>query len=209
MDNTRYIDTDETVRLPRQGMGWSAEPEMVEYPVKLKREGHPPKLVKFGAEGHSVEYGRYEWGSGHYATCTGSGYETPESFFAVSRWPYHDFADRQDPEQFEGVPYIDVRAAVETSAGIHMSISGPMVNVDLQDDEVARCPEPSRVLAGALMTDPGNTYGGLLAIQESQRSQGAKYGALDSVSTRVYMELWKAAGATVGYIRNGEFVPED
>lgn len=165
------------------------------FPVKLSRHDQQPKLVTFGAGGHSVEFSR---------NCHLFGYDKPETYFNTSRWWTHDFADRQDPEQYEGVPYIDMRAAVKTSAGIRMSISGPMVNVDLPSGAVDRLGEPSDIFAAAMA---GNEFGQLLAIQASQRNAGKKYGSLDSVPIDEYLRLWQEAGATVGVIRGGRFVP--
>jgi hypothetical protein len=65
-----------------------------------------------------------------------------------------------------------MREAAATDAGIHNSICGPMVNVDLTP---ANNPPQPR--------------------------------SLDYVDITEYCRRWRAAGAVVGHIRSGKFVP--
>jgi hypothetical protein len=153
-----------------------------------------PGLVAFGAGGHTVYFHRF----GH-TTSRQSGYDNPGTFFALRHWwadPPDVLTCLHDPAAYQGVPVIDMRAAVTSPAGMHMAISGPMVDVDLTDDEVDACASPSPIFAAAVA---GNAFGTLLQLQKATRAT-AKHGALDSVSVPEYVRLWREAGARIGNI---------
>lgn len=166
-----------------------------QWPVEVTAEECPPKLVVFGCGRTTIHY---------TANHRCEGYDHPEDFFEPSRWWTHDHAERKGIEQWEGVPYVDLRAAVDHAAGYKMVINGPMVDVDLEPGEVERLPEPDPIMAGAMAF---NSYGTLLTLQKAARVQGKRAGPLDSVSIAEYLDLWREAGATVGVIRNGQFMP--
>jgi hypothetical protein len=145
------------------------------------------KLVCFGAGGDSVEYG---------GGCHGSGYGSPERPHAAQ------IGD--DLEIPDGTYAIDKRAAVETPEGYSWVFKGPMVNVDLPDGEVDRCPKPDPLFAAAVS---GNEYGSLLAVHQATKRQRA--GALDSVSIAEYVQGWREHGARIGRYQNSQIVWED
>lgn len=177
------------------------------WPVRVKKFDKQPKLVTFGLSGHTVYFGRTDYGNGCYGTSRLEGYDDPDSFLAPSRWWTDDYATTPDLRQLEGVPFVDVRAAIETPAGRSWVFKGPMPDVDLPEGEIDRCPEPSPMLALAVSE---NAFGTLLSLAHAHRhSSNAKApGPLDSVPIAEYLAEWKAHGATVGHIRNGQFVPE-
>lgn len=164
---------------------------------------HVPKLIVFGAGGHTLYLGR-----GH--TC--SGYERPETLCVPYHWWSHPagvMSTHLDVVGSEGCPVLDIRAAVAEKAGFRMVVSGPMVDVSLAAGEVDRCPEPSPIMAGAL-SGSSNAFGGLLALQGAARATrpGAP-GPLDSVSIGHYVRLWRECGARVGMVRGGGIVFDD
>jgi hypothetical protein len=197
------IETNEVYKGSNRRLGWSADEKEVEYKVFKQRSNGTPALVTFGRGGSTVYYMPRKEGTLNYGVCRREGYDTPDNFFAPSRWWAHDYATRTDPEPYEGVAFVDMREAVEHDAGVKMSISGPMVDITLPPGEIARCPEPSDLLALAVA---GNEFGALLSIQGEQRASGAQYGALDSVDIATYQRLWKAAGAKIGKVKDGQFV---
>ena len=201
------IPTDEIYTGTNAGLGYNSDAKQVDYKVFLKRHHGTPALVTFGKGGSSVYFLPRREGTLSYSSSTLQGYNTPEDFFATGRWWAHDYATRVDPEQYEGVPYIDMRKAVETAEGVKMAIAGPMVGITLQPEEVEKCPVPSDILAYALASDEGNQFGQLLTLNEVQRAAKKKYGALDQVDIATYQQLWRDAGAEVGTIVGGKFVP--
>lgn len=155
------------------------------------------RLLEFGRRGHVIQ--------ASHEHC--SGYEDPESFLK----PYHWWADAADKTSrhwdgyewpVEGVPVIDKRQAIETDAGFKLAINGPMVDVDLKNGEVDRCPEPSSLFAAGVA---GNAFGGLLTLQKVSRLVGVSRGPLDSVSIAEFVQLWRNVGARIGRC----FVSED
>lgn len=172
--------------------------------IRIKRSRETPGLVVFGKAGHSVYYKR-DAGNG---SCHESGYDDPENFFSPSKWWAHDYMEQRDSTQYEGVRWINMREAVETEAGYRQVFRGPMVDVDLEPGQVDACPEPSPIMASAMIGDPGNDFGKLLVLQKAHTMTKRTPGPLDSVDTEEYCRLWKAVGAKVGTIRNGQFVEE-
>lgn len=180
--------------------------------VRIERREGIPKLVTFGAGGSTVYYGRppevpgqgYQMGASQL-----QGYEKPETFFAVSKWWAHDYLTATDPAQYEGVPFVDMRAAVNQSAGFRMALHGPMVDVDLADEAVKECPQPSDLFASAMLTQ-GGEFGSLLVMQAVAKATDRQApGPLDAVSVKEFLRRWKEAGAPVGYIESGEFRAEE
>lgn len=143
------------------------------------------KLVTFGRGGDTVHLGKNH---------TITGYGSPENPHAATPSDERLFPD--------GTPVIDKRQAIETPEGLRWVFEGPMVNVDLPDDEVDMCPEPSPFFAGAVAE---NQFGTLLAIHHATKRDG-KAGALDSVSIREYIQGWCEHGARIGEYRNGAIV---
>lgn len=155
-------------------------------------EERTAKLVTFGRGGDTVEYSRWEHGSG---------YGSPENPHA---------ADPTSHEIPDGCPVIDMRPAVDAGPGVAMAISGPMVNVDLEPGEVdALCDTTPNLMAATMKAEPGNAFGALLVNQEFARAQGRKYGPLDSVDLETYISLWREAGARIGTVQGGEFIWEE
>lgn len=132
--------------------------------VKVIRESTPPRLVTFGLGGCSVYYASH-----HFSTGNHNG--TPEHFFQPWKWWAHPYRSQRDPKQWEGVPFVDMREAAGTHAGIHNAICGPMVDVELTPENTP--------------ANPGSF--GYVCIEE-------------------YSRRWKAVGATIGTIQNGQFV---
>ena len=145
------------------------------------------KLVTFGVGGDGVELGK----GSHI-----SGYGNPDR--------PHASAPSDTLMIPDGCPAIDMRPAVESGDGVKLAISGPMVNVDLADDDVDRCPEPSALMGVAMA---GNAYGTMLAVQKVSRlADPVKPGPLDKVSVKVYIGLWRDAGARIGHYMGGSIV---
>lgn len=177
----------------------------VEYEVRIKRSKETPKLVSFGKAGHSVYFARVKDTDHSSYSSKETGYDDPETFFAPSKWWAHTWMEQRDSSQYEGCAWVNIREAVETEAGLKMVFRGPMVDVDLEDGQVDRCPQPSDLMASAMTSSP-NEFGNLLILQAASRALKQKAGPLDSVSIAEYLALWKAAGAKVGTIKNGQFV---
>lgn len=179
----------------------------VEYEVRTKKCDGTPKLVTFGKRGHTIHFARkFEYGG--YSSSREEGYDDPENFFEPSKWWAHTWMERRDIREFEGCAWVNMREAVETDQGFKMAVSGPMVNVDLADGEIDRCPQPSEMMATAMMSEPGNQFGQLLALQGVSRAKREKIGPLDSICISAYLQAWKEVGAMVGRIINGQFVQE-
>lgn len=137
---------------------------------------HEPRLLAFGNGGHSIEYtGR----------CHLSGYCRPDNI-------------KITPD-LEGIPVLDKRPAIETEAGYSWVFRGPLVDVELADDEIDSLPAPSPIFASAMT---GNEFGALLALHVTHDS-AAGPGPLDSVSVSRYMRGWIERGARYGVVRNG------
>lgn len=149
------------------------------------------KLVCFGRGSDTVEYG---------GGCHGSGYGTPERPHAS------EIREGKELVIPDGTPVIDKRAAIETPEGYAWVFRGPMVNVDLPDGGFDECPQPSAIMAGAMAE---NSYGGMLAVHLGQKARGVERGSLDHVSTREYVEGWKAVGARIGHYEGGQIVWHD
>lgn len=148
------------------------------------------KLVSFGRGGDSTEYGK---------GCHGSGYGSPERPHAA------DPAKHTIPD---GTFAIDKRDAVETPAGFALVFNGPMVDVDLPDGESSECPEPSEIMAGA-MSQSGNSFGTLLALQSAHKATKKTPGPLDFVSISEYVAGWRSVGARIGQYTAGQIVWEN
>lgn len=170
-----------------------------DWEIEFTTHSNTPKLLTFGQGGHTLHFG-----DGH----TQSGYRSIRDYFDVWHWWADQCLKVTDITQYEGVPFIDMCPALVTKEGLRMVLSGPMVKVDLADEEVDICPEPSGMMAAGLMGQRDKTFAAMLGLHKASKKSG-KYsglGPLDSVSTKQYMELWREAGGTVGYIRDGKFV---
>lgn len=140
------------------------------------------KLVTFGRGGDCVYYGK---------GCTGSGYGTPERPHA---------ADPSSHEIPDGTPVLDKRPAIDTAEGYAWVFRGPMVDVDLLDGQVDKCPAPGPILAAGVAN---NAYGALLAMHLASTEER---GSLDSVSIPEYLAGWVKRGAKVGHYEGGKIV---
>lgn len=145
-------------------------------------------LVTFGRGGDTAYCARGKWGSSKI-----TGYGRPDNPHAGEPNERHPIAD--------GTPALDLLPALETDEGWNWAFRGPMVDVDLPDGEVDRCPEPSPVFAAAVS---GNQFGTLLAVHAA--TKGKRAGALDSVSRSEYIAEWVKRGARLGHYVGGKIV---
>ncbi len=155
-----------------------------------------PKLIVFHRSGYTAHFS-----SGHHQT----GYDTPESFFLPSKWWAHDWTTTRDAAQCEGVPWVDLRKAVESESGRKWVYVGPLVNVDLPIGEVDRLTGPDALMAVAFSQSSGE-FATLLALHAVSRNKGEVAGPLDGVSILEYCDGWKNHGADIGFVNGGEFV---
>lgn len=153
------------------------------------------KLVTFGRGGDTA-YCASESFCGTTSRSTIKGYGRPDRPHAGESCERHPIAD--------GTPALDLLPAIETDAGFRWAISGPMVNVDLPDGDIERCPAPDPLFAAAVA---GNEFGSLLAVHAATKS--ARAGALDSVSIAEYVREWVKLGARLGEYRGGRIVWRD
>lgn len=155
----------------------------------MKRGADIARLLTFGMGGHTI------YGTG--SRC--QGYEDPESFCPLYHWwahPAEQMTSHWSSYEVgaDGIPCIDVRAAVESEAGSRWVFRGPMCDVNLADGEADILGEVSPLFAGAVA---GNSFGGLLMIHEASKATQAR-GALDSVSVAEYARGWRDHGARIG-----------
>lgn len=163
----------------------------------IQREEKAPRLVTFGRGGHGIEFAgncRHE-----------SGYDRPENFFGPRKWWAHDYTTQRDASQFEGVPWVDMRPAVETSAGFSWAYRGPLVNVDLPPGGINRLGAVDPIM-GRAMVESGGEFGALLIMQAAARLEKVAAGPLDYVDVWTFCAGWKKVGARVGIIKSGQFV---
>lgn len=188
-----YLPTNPPETFTHTEKSYWCDPVASELPVKVKVEHSTPMMVQFGPAGHTV----------HYPSSRLTGYESKATFFATSKWWAHDFADRLDPEAYEGLPYIDT-TGMEDEDRAHMAIKGPMVDVNLGEGQVDRAPAVSEAMKAGLE----GLFSTLAKVADQQRKQDM-LGSLDHTDTATYMKLWKHFGAEVGFIRKGKFVPDE
>lgn len=172
----------------------------------MKKEG-TIKLITFGRRGHTLYIDDIH---PEYSNVTCSGYEDPESFVK----PYHWWADapgimRTHLDGYdmpaEGVPVIDVRAAVDTEDGLKYALRGPIVNVRLKAGEVSECPIPSECMISGLVAEGG--YGALVASHIDSRVNKSR-SPLDEVSVSEFVAGWREHGARVGKFIDNRIVWE-
>lgn len=182
-------------------MNSTLEPQME---TRIERERKQPRLVTFGRGGFSVYFGRHKDGELSYSQSVLSGYDDPQDFFQARKWWAHDYKTIRDSAQYEGVPFIDMREAVESGDGYSWAIKGPMVNVDLEPETCSPCPQPDALMVAGIAGNPDPTFATLLVLNAATRATGR--GCLDSVSIPEFVAGWKAHGATVGTIQDGKFI---
>jgi len=102
----------------------------------------------------------------------------------------------------DGMPVLNIIDAVLTGEGYEYVIRGPMVDVDLEDEEISKCPEASEMLRLGVSGE----YKSLLNLHDASKEVGIKTGPLDSVSIKVHLENWRKRGAVIGKIQNGAIV---
>lgn len=155
-------------------------------------------VLSFGLAGHGID-ALTESIPGSLSESHLSGYEDPEGFEKrFSEYSNYDFSR---------TIVVDKRAALEERP--FRAFESPLVSCKLAADEVSACPIPDPLFAGALASDPGNSFAGLLALQTIHKTQSAQPGPLDSVSPSAYAAWWKANGARIGRIVDARIVWED
>lgn len=137
---------------------------------------HHVVTISFGRGGHSVK-GWMDSGSFDL-----SGYEDPDSFVKEGLEPEYVLPK-------EGVPVVDMRAAVETREGFNYAIRGPLC---CRKGTPQVCPEPSAMLMSGLQ----GSFATYAALQVTHK--GPEPGPLDEVSVDDWVAGWKAHGARVG-----------
>lgn len=179
------------------------KPLAADLPIRPKIYTEKPALIRFTPCGGCCK----EWfPRPGYGQCSGSGgAETPETFFEPSHWWAHDYREVHVKDVFEGVPYIDTRHMEGTAALIDVAFNGPLLDVTLPPGTVSRFAvnTVSPIMAKAM---EGTSYGALLALHLANEGTG-KIGSLDTVSTDLFMAIYRKAGAIVGEVRAGKFVP--
>lgn len=150
---------------------------------------HPstPKLVVFGVGGDLVHYSHNH---------TSSGYGTPDNPHAAADLP-------------DGVPVVDLRPAVATDVGRRQVFVGPMVNVDLHDDEIDRFDDghPATKLVHA--ATKGNSFGALLGLSKACHTLAPdEPGPLDFIPTTAWIARWRRFGARIGTTADGSIIWE-
>jgi hypothetical protein len=152
------------------------------------------KLVSFGNGGDTVYFD-------DKAVCTG--YGSPDKPHAA------DFTSERKTDCLvpDGTPVIDVRPAVDTDKGFRWAIKGPMVNIDLADDDIDPCPTlDNNIMVHAMMSESGNQFGTLAATQIVHKKTSKEPGPLDSVSIQVFVQGWKEHGAKIGQYINKQII---
>jgi len=129
----------------------------------------------------------------HYPT---KFYDNGSSKSKLQGYDEPDFTRAED-----GCLVVDTRPAFNRPDFVRNVLAAPLVDVDLKDDEVEECPEPSEMLVAGVA---GNTFGTLLALHKAQKGSEKKYGSLDSISPSAYSVWWHERGARVGTVQNGE-----
>ena len=150
-----------------------------------------PALMTFGKGGHQIYYRDKFW----RRKSTLSGYSRPDDPTVATDLP-------------DGLPVINKRAVIDNDNAIHLLISGPMVNVSLDDGEVSYLSDTLKsIVAQTVKADRGNSMGGLVRLQEEHRASTATTpGPLDEVSVPAYIELWRQVGAPIGAVKDGLIV---
>lgn len=170
-------------------------------PNRIARFDDPPALLKFTRSGYTLDFYRKN-GRAHQ-----EGYDSPENFFRPSHWWAHDYTTTRDPAQLEGIPWLDIREAVETPEGRRWVFTGPLCDPKLADGQVDDLEVQGLTCAGLI--SGGGEFAALLTMQAAHKATDRKKpGPLDSVSVAEYVRGWIAHGARGGIIRGGEFVQE-
>ena len=149
-----------------------------------------PALLTFGQGGHQIYY------RGDHRSIL-SGYDRPDDPNVAKDLP-------------DGVTVINKRDILDNDDAIHLLISGPMVNVSLDDGEVSYLSDTlNSIVAQYAKDDSGNSMGSLVRLQEQHRATaGTIPGPLDQVSVPEYVKLWREVGATIGIVQGGRIVWE-
>lgn len=151
----------------------------------MKRE--KAALITFGKGGHTVYYFKRE---NYSSRC--HGYESPDSF--VTREYIKKDTDCEYPL---GTPVVDLIPALEVQedGGVSIAFSTPMVNVDLPQHSLQKCPEPSEMLLMGLQ--------GEFKILAKAKKEYPKFTGLDQVDITTYIDIWQRYGARIGKITKG------
>jgi len=145
-------------------------------------------LICFGLGGHSVDTAE-TWKDGTRTKGHISGYDSPESFErALAR------GEKAEYPPLAGLPVLDKRAVLR--ADPMLSFRGPLVDVDLKDDEIERVDT-----AAARNMLPGLSGGfDILAAAAIAHAGKPEPGPLDSISVDAYVRWWTTRGARLGHM---------
>jgi hypothetical protein len=151
-------------------------------------------FVSFGLGGHHICL------KGEY-NGTLSGYDSPESFEKAMQ------GGRYAERDLEGAPVVDIRAVVEDHPGL--AYRAPLCSVNLEGNQIDRCPEPSDIMRLA-MKEQGGSFNTFLQLQtlHEKTTQAQEPGPLDSVSPQRLLAYWKGHGARTGRIQNNQIMWE-
>jgi hypothetical protein len=179
-----------------RGDPFGLEDKYPDWEIKAKQPdpGQKPMLVSFGDGGHRVDWNK---------NCHQSGYEKPETFFCLSHWWAHKYLDYVDPVPYEGVPWVDKRAAIGTPRGFSWVFRGPMCNPELPVGKIDRLPEPDEMTM--MMLHPINKA---ILLMGAATAKVQPAGSLDYVDIQTYIKGWMEHGAVGGFIRDGYFIVE-
>jgi len=83
-----------------------------------------------------------------------------------------------------------------------------MCDVDLSPGAMEPCPDlTDSLMVRAMLTDPGNRYGSLAAIQLAHTmAEKPEPGPLDHVDIATYLDGWRRHGARTGRIVDGRII---
>lgn len=76
------------------------------------------------------------------------------------------------------------------------TISGPMLDVTLEDDQVDKAPEPSDALVEGME--------GVFGELTKRAKEDQDFSGLDNVGTRTYVAFWQRVGARIGRRKGDE-----
>ena len=143
-------------------------------------------LMFFGLGGHHVSF-KVSGGGQFDVNYTLSGYYKPDNF---------KINDNEKARNYEDCLVINKRNVLKNNP--MLAISAPMMNVNLKDDDIDPCPNPSALMVWGL-------EGQFKTLANLKRSN-KEYTGLDSISPKAYFEFWKSKGCQTGIIKNGQII---
>ncbi len=147
--------------------------------------------IGIGLGGFSAEIGTKHYGNGSSTKSTLSGYDRDPARIVADLATAPRHGGKYD---INGAVVIDKRSAVDTDDGVKIVFKAPMLDLD-----APRAFNPSDVspILAAGLSQPGNAYGGILAMALAGQLN------LDSVNLEGYTQYWREAGARIGKVVNG------